>query len=33
MDQDEQMAIGDETPGTVCAEYGLVQATWISLSA
>ena len=33
LDQDEPMAVGDETPGAVCDEPGLVQSAGISVPA
>ncbi len=33
LDQDEPMAIGDETSGAVCDEPEMVQGAWISVSA
>ena len=33
LDQDEPMAIGDETAGAVCDEPGMVQGAWISVPA
>ncbi len=31
MDQDEPVAIGDETSGAVCDEPEMVQGAWISV--
>ena len=33
LDQDEPMAIGDETAGALCSEPGVVQSSGISVPA